>query len=602
MKRLIFVLAAWLAQVSFLSAQSSPNFSRGFVPSPAQWISYFAGKQDVLGYSPVNKAGDTILGRLVVSSGSISGRAALNVAPGTVPSAPVDGDIWVTINGLFVQIGGQTIGPLLAAPITIGDLFLSPITIVDATGWYGLNVATPDTPLTIAYDSGTTPIETEPGALAHFIGTTGFAGTLWVDSFGNVPTALDCRGAGGTREVPAASGAGAVLCQINAQGHDGTDFAKSGRLRFTTAEAWAPTAHGTYFEIFTTQIGTTNNTAKVKVADDGGVMGPPTVTGGSKGSGTSNMEGGFYEAGTKITQSKSTIITTTNTFSPQTWSKTIQVEACGSGGGGGGGARVAASGSGGGGGGAGSCARASFSVADVSFPITCTVGAAGTAGTAASSDSNPGGNGGAGGNTTFGALLTGFGGGLGAGGQSAAASGGGGGAALGAVGGNASGSTAGSAGTGVSNGGAGGSGAAGAASNFGGSGGGGGAATGGAFAGGSTSPSGGATGGGSGGGITAGPTFNAGGAGGPTIQNVSGLAGGATDGASGTSAAQSIYFNSSNGLGGGGGASSAASTAGAGAAGQIPGGGGGGGGTSINTHTAGNGGLGGKGWCRVVEF
>lgn len=73
----IFVtILVYLACATSIMAQSSPNFYQNFVPTPGQWKSYFAAKQDVLGYVAVNKAGDTMLGKLnfsgaapIISSG-----------------------------------------------------------------------------------------------------------------------------------------------------------------------------------------------------------------------------------------------------------------------------------------------------------------------------------------------------------------------------------------------------------------------------------------------------------------------------------------------------------------------------------------------------
>lgn len=50
-------------------AQSSPNLITGQVPTASQWNSYFAAKQDTLGYSPVRKSGDVMLGLLRFSMG-----------------------------------------------------------------------------------------------------------------------------------------------------------------------------------------------------------------------------------------------------------------------------------------------------------------------------------------------------------------------------------------------------------------------------------------------------------------------------------------------------------------------------------------------------
>ena len=94
--------------------QSTPGFVYGQVPTAAQWNSYFAAKQDVLGFPPVNKQGDVMQGELVtIQSSTVS--AGLNIAPGLAPTTPVDGDLWTTAAGLFVQINGGTIGPLIAS-------------------------------------------------------------------------------------------------------------------------------------------------------------------------------------------------------------------------------------------------------------------------------------------------------------------------------------------------------------------------------------------------------------------------------------------------------------------------------------------------------
>lgn len=91
--------------------QSSPGLTYGQVPTAAQWNSYFAAKQDVLGYTPVNRAGDTMSGPLTTVAPT-SARAGFTLPPGTAPSAPVNGNIWVDSSGLFVHAAGSTIGPI----------------------------------------------------------------------------------------------------------------------------------------------------------------------------------------------------------------------------------------------------------------------------------------------------------------------------------------------------------------------------------------------------------------------------------------------------------------------------------------------------------
>lgn len=105
MKKLITTLFLLLASVTGAFAQSSPGFYYGFVPTAAQWNSYFAGKQDVLGFAPVNPSGGTMTGRFVTAAPGAS-LAGFNVTPGTTPSAPANGDIWATSTQAFVRIGG----------------------------------------------------------------------------------------------------------------------------------------------------------------------------------------------------------------------------------------------------------------------------------------------------------------------------------------------------------------------------------------------------------------------------------------------------------------------------------------------------------------
>lgn len=92
-------------------AQSSPGLTYGQVPTAAQWNSYFAAKQDVLRYTPVNKAGDAMLGQLIMAPGSTTA-ASMNIPQGVPPSTPNNGDVWTTSAGLFVRAGGVTYGPI----------------------------------------------------------------------------------------------------------------------------------------------------------------------------------------------------------------------------------------------------------------------------------------------------------------------------------------------------------------------------------------------------------------------------------------------------------------------------------------------------------
>src|SRR5882757_5458618 len=105
------VAAAAIAAACPAFAQSSPNWSRGKVPTAGEWNAAFAAKQDTLGYVPLNVAGGVMTGRLITAPPGAA-TSGLSLSPGTTPANPANGDIWVTSAGLFVRVGGVTIGPL----------------------------------------------------------------------------------------------------------------------------------------------------------------------------------------------------------------------------------------------------------------------------------------------------------------------------------------------------------------------------------------------------------------------------------------------------------------------------------------------------------
>jgi hypothetical protein len=108
LKSTALAVAAWaLACPAVAMAQSTPNLTYGQVPTAGQWNSYFAAKQDVLGYVPFNAAGGTFTGRVVMAAAGAS-VAGLNITPGSTPSSPAPGDLWVTDAGFFGYANGVT--------------------------------------------------------------------------------------------------------------------------------------------------------------------------------------------------------------------------------------------------------------------------------------------------------------------------------------------------------------------------------------------------------------------------------------------------------------------------------------------------------------
>jgi hypothetical protein len=110
MKIKVALLGLFLS-ASAAFAQTAPNWTQGFVPTPAQWNAVFAGKQDFLGSAPLLVNGGVLTGELVTAP-SVASSAGLNIPPGVAPTSPVNGDLWSTPAGFFVQVNGATIGPL----------------------------------------------------------------------------------------------------------------------------------------------------------------------------------------------------------------------------------------------------------------------------------------------------------------------------------------------------------------------------------------------------------------------------------------------------------------------------------------------------------
>jgi hypothetical protein len=119
--------------VTHALAQSSPNWTYGFTPSPAQWNQAFANKQDALNYTPVNKGGDTMVGPLRLYPSTTAG-ASLSMPPGAAPASPSNGDIWNTTAGFWLYINNQALnlfgGTSVGNPGTGGLEALMPVQTV----------------------------------------------------------------------------------------------------------------------------------------------------------------------------------------------------------------------------------------------------------------------------------------------------------------------------------------------------------------------------------------------------------------------------------------------------------------------------------------
>ena len=103
--KLLLAIGLFALVATGARAQSSPNLIYGQVPTAAQWNSYFAAKQDNLGYSPLNRSGDTMLGRLSLFASSAS-NAGFNIGVATDAAFihyghGTMGDEWKRYRGVF---------------------------------------------------------------------------------------------------------------------------------------------------------------------------------------------------------------------------------------------------------------------------------------------------------------------------------------------------------------------------------------------------------------------------------------------------------------------------------------------------------------------
>lgn len=173
-------------------AQTSPNLTFGQVLTPGQWNQIFQSKQDALGFTPMNATGGVFLGRVVTAPPGAT-TAGLNLTPGSTPASPVNGDLWATTLGLFVQINGATVGPLIsvATPCTLCGLTTNPLSQFAATTSAQLRGVISDetgTGLSVFNGSPTIVSPTLTGTLtaaaANFSGTVNHTGAFQISGVG----------------------------------------------------------------------------------------------------------------------------------------------------------------------------------------------------------------------------------------------------------------------------------------------------------------------------------------------------------------------------------------------------------------------------------
>lgn len=266
-------LAAALLAPSIAAAQTSPNWSYGFVPTPAQWNAQWASKQDYLGAPPLLTTGGTMLGKLVTAAPTAS-RAGLNLPPGTAPSSPIDGDLWTTTSAIFARINGATVNLLTpSAPCPT-------CAVTNATNTFTSNQI-------VNVNGGATPAA-QTNMVLQLVGANAASARLEVDTFAGTAFFTGVR-ANGTLASPTTLVAGNGIVALNAWGYDGTSrVGPYAAIQLESDGTWTSTSHPTLINFFTTDsTASALVTSRMKIERDGGL----TLNGAtSRGLGTINSQ------------------------------------------------------------------------------------------------------------------------------------------------------------------------------------------------------------------------------------------------------------------------------------------------------------------------
>jgi hypothetical protein len=129
MRLFLAALALALFPLAAMAQSPCPLIAFNAVLTSAQWNQCFEAKADVgsvgggggaptgaqviaaLTYVPLNKAGDTMSGKLTTVAPT-TGTASINLPPGVAPTSPANGDVWIASTGLFYRNNNATVGPV----------------------------------------------------------------------------------------------------------------------------------------------------------------------------------------------------------------------------------------------------------------------------------------------------------------------------------------------------------------------------------------------------------------------------------------------------------------------------------------------------------
>lgn len=313
-KKILLISAALAALSSPAAAQSGcPSIVNGAVLTAGQWNACFQLKNNVLGYVPVNKGGDTMTGPLgTVASTTL--KSGLIIPPGSAPTSPINGDVWTTAAGMYVRIAGTTIGPLAGATSS-SFAATSPLLVSYPAGvvTYAFDFSIANTFLAQQTNQGTTT--TAPGWYAQIAGDTvprvrvGMNATDVASiAFGPGNAVRDTfieRAAAASIRFGAPDAATAIAQTIGVQNViAGTSNTAGADVTFAGSRSTGSATGGGY--IFQTSplgsAGTSQNAlvTALRIYGTGGITVGATPTSGDQGPGKINVSGGYYVNGALI--------------------------------------------------------------------------------------------------------------------------------------------------------------------------------------------------------------------------------------------------------------------------------------------------------------
>jgi hypothetical protein len=287
LKAAALAAAMWLAPAAAL-AQTSPGWPYGYVPTSAEWNLWFSNKTDYTGAAAITAAGGTLTGKLNLAA-STSGTAGINCGVGSAPASPVNGDLWCTSAGMFVQIAGSTV-PLGTSGGTL------PVT----GGGTGQSSFTANLPI-LGNGTGALAQGTRSGNTTTFgtvTGTTTSGDCVAFDASGNLHDAGvgACGGTGGSGTVASAS-TGQLAIYTGATTVSGLAGCNNGYFGTTGSTVSCLLTFNTTLSATITALGT------IASGTWQGTLVSPIFggTGVNNGSFTSTLAGNFVTAGAAVT-------------------------------------------------------------------------------------------------------------------------------------------------------------------------------------------------------------------------------------------------------------------------------------------------------------